>query len=412
MLLDGQLPDGNGTDLLPELENVCDVVMVSGESTLDDAIAALRRGALDFLPKPIDMARLAAILANLDRRVELRGRVHGLRNQLLDLGRYGDMVGASPAMKQVYEWIERVAPTDETVLIVGPSGTGKEVVAATIQKSSRRRDKPFVTVNCGAISASLIESELFGHERGAFTGADRRRKGLFEQAAGGTLILDGVPEMPTDQQVQRPRLREPRRFTRVGGQEEIEIDVRLIAATNRSPEQAVADGKLRHDLLYRLMVFPIHLPALKDRAGDVARLAQHFLAQLDDEYDSRRTLTSAALRRLEQHDWPGNVRELYNTLRRAYIMASDEIEPRHLMLQNGPLGSDAAADEPARRPAAPTDGSSLPIQAGMTVAQAERVLIEATLARTEGNKKAAAKMLGVSLKTLYSRLQVYAAKDS
>ena len=406
VLLDVQLPDGNGTDLLPELENVCDVVMVSGESTIDDAIEALRRGALDFLPKPIDMARLAAILANLNRRVELRGRVHELERQLLDLGRFGDMVGASQAMQHVYECIERVAPTNETVLIVGPSGTGKEVAAATIQKLSRRRDKPFVTVNCGAISASLIESELFGHERGAFTGADRRRKGLFEQADTGTLFLDEITEMPIDLQVRLLRVLETGRFPRVGGQEDVQIDVRVIAATNRELEAAVADGKLRQDLLYRLLVFPVNLPPLKEREGDVARLAKHFLELLDQEYASRRTLTASALRRLEAHDWPGNVRELYNTLRRAYIMAKDEVEPRHLMLpDSGDFAATAAAE-----PAPAVDGA-LPVRTGMTVAEAERILIEATLTETKGNKKEAARILGISLKTLYTRLQVYAARN-
>jgi DNA-binding NtrC family response regulator len=423
VLLDVRLPDGNGTDLLQELENVTDVVMVSGESTLDDAIAALRRGALDFLPKPIDMARLAAILANLQKRTELRSQVHALRQQLLELGRFGDMVGASPVMQRVYECIERVAPTNETVMIIGPSGTGKEVVAATIQKLSRRRETPFVTVNCGAISATLIESELFGHERGAFTGADRKRKGLFEQADKGTLFLDEVTEMPIDLQVRLLRVLETGRFTRVGGQEEIAVDVRVVAATNRSPDQAVLDGKLRHDLLYRLLVFPIHMPALKDRGSDIELLAQHFLDQLDAENDDRRTLSVAALRRLEAHDWPGNVRELYNTLRRAYIMSTDEIAPRHLLLPEPGASADSVgcpgADEAAcvdgsaasdGTPAAGADGV-LPVRAGMPIAAAERLLIEATLAKTDGNKKEAARMLGISLKTLYTRLQVYTAQN-
>ncbi len=424
VLLDVRLPDGSGTELLPELKNVSDVVMVSGQSTLDDAIAALRLGALDFLPKPIDMARLEAILANLHRRAELRGQVSELRHQLLDLGRFGSMVGASSAMQRVYECIERVAPTNETVMIIGPSGTGKEVAAATLQKLGRRRDRPFVTVNCGAISASLIESELFGHERGAFTGADRRRKGLFEQADQGTLFLDEVTEMPIDLQVRLLRVLETGKFTRVGGQEEITVDVRIIAATNRSPDQAVVDGKLRHDLLYRLLVFPIHMPALKDREGDIELLAEYFLDQLDAENESRRTLSAAALRRLEAHDWPGNVRELYNTLRRAYIMAVDEIAPAHLLLpeSNASAATDGSPDEhepigavsrtrPDRQPEPRDPEAMLPVRAGMTIATAERLLIEATLAQTDGNKKVAAQQLGISLKTLYTRLQVYAAQD-
>jgi DNA-binding NtrC family response regulator len=436
VMLDVNLPDGNGTELLPELQsNPADVVMISGESTLDDAIAALRRGAIDFLPKPLDMARLTAILENAHRRGKLRSEVKDLRNQLLEMGRFGSMVGNSPEMLRVYRCIERVAPTNETVMIIGPSGSGKEVAAATIQQLSRRRDKPFVTVNCGAISPTLIESELFGHEKGAFTGADRRRKGLFEQADTGTLFLDEVTEMPIELQVRLLRVLETGRVTRVGGQEEVLVDVRVLAATNRDPEQAVASGKLRHDLLYRLLVFPIHLPGLRERTGDVRLLAHHFLDQLSEEYESTRTLSRAALRQLEAHEWPGNVRELYNTLRRAYIMSTDEIGPDDLLLQGGscatgakpdlgidatPPGDDDVVDDEARPGGcsaasaggtAAADGELLPVRAGMSVAEAERLLIEATLTKTAGNKKEAAEMLGVSLKTLYSRLQVYAARN-
>ncbi len=435
-LLDVQLPDGTGTELLPELENKrTDVVMVSGQTTIDDAIAALRRGALDFLQKPLDMGRLSAILANLRRRVELRGEVQDLKKQLIGLGRFGDMVGASPPMLRVYECIERVAPTNETVMIIGPSGAGKEVTAATIQRLSRRKDKPFVTVNCGAIAPSLIESELFGHERGAFTGADKRRKGLFEQADQGTLFLDEVTEMPIDLQVRLLRVLETGKVTRVGGQEEVDVDVRVLAATNRDPDQAVTSGKLRHDLLYRLLVFPIHLPGLRERRSDIRLLAQHFLDELNDEYDDTRTLSAAALRRLEQHDWPGNVRELYNTLRRAYIMSKDEIQPDDLLLRGGPgvaepkglttlstdqedAGLEAMGDEAVPAPSRATATGPLPagaetmtIHAGMTIAAAEKLLIEATLRHTDGNKKDAAQMLGMSLKTLYTRLQVYAAQN-
>ncbi|MEZ5964546.1 MAG: sigma-54 dependent transcriptional regulator [Planctomycetota bacterium] len=427
ILVDVQLPDGTGTDLLAELEDKrADVVMISGQTTIDDAISALRRGALDFLQKPIDMARLTAILANLRRRVELRSEVKDLRKQLIGLGRFGDMVGSSPPMLRVYECIERVAPTNETVMIIGPSGAGKEVTAATIQRLSRRRDKPFVTVNCGAIAPSLIESELFGHERGAFTGADKRRKGLFEQADQGTLFLDEVTEMPIELQVRLLRVLETGKVTRVGGQEEIEVDVRVLAATNRDPEQAVAAGKLRHDLLYRLLVFPIHLPGLRERRSDIRMLAQHFLDTLNDEYDDVRTLSTAALRRLEQHEWPGNVRELYNTLRRAYIMSKEEIQPNDLLLRDVPdaieIEAEANATVAAAAPTAPAsrvttsevggDRETLTIHTGMTVAQAEQLLVEATLRHTDGNKKEAAQMLGMSLKTLYTRLQVYAAKNS
>lgn len=421
-LLDVQLPDGNGTDLLPQLmEQQTDVVMVSGLSCMDDAIGALRQGALDFLQKPIDMGRLTAILTNLRGRMALRSEVRELREHLRGLGHFGGIVGASEPMQRVYECIERVAPTNETVMIIGPSGTGKEVAASTIQRLSRRRDQPFITVNCGAISPTLIESELFGHEKGSFTGADRRRKGLFEQADGGTLFLDEITEMPVELQVRLLRVLETGRITRVGGQDEIKVDVRVIAATNRNPEEAVAAGKLRHDLLYRLLVFPIHLPALKDRRGDIALLAQHFLDELRKEYEQERHLSAGAIRRLEAHNWPGNVRELYNTLRRAYIMSTDEIAASDLLLQGSTTGDAAAVTDPIAPvislPKARTNspassaapGGTLPIHAGMTIAAAERLLIESTLAQAGGNKKDAAQALGISLKTLYTRLQVYSA---
>src|SRR5690606_18209625 len=216
-LLDIRLPDGSGNDLLRKLASTeCDVVMVSGRSSVDDATSALRHGAIDFLPKPIDMARLKATVHNLEQRTNLRNEVRSLRGQLKSLGRFGQMVGASRAMQEVYGCIERVAVTDETVLITGPTGTGKEVTAQTIHELSRRSDKPFVAVNCGAVSATLIESEFFGHERGSFTGADRQRKGVFEQADGGTLFLDEITEMPPDLQVKLLRVLETYRIVRVG----------------------------------------------------------------------------------------------------------------------------------------------------------------------------------------------------
>lgn len=430
VLLDVQLPDGTGTDLLAELEaKGTDVVMISGQSTLDHAIAALRKGALDFLPKPLDMARLSAILVNLRRRSKLSQNVLELREKLRKLGRFGDMIGQSPQMQRIYECVERVAPTHETVMIIGPSGAGKELIASTIQKLSNRSDGPYITVNCGAISATLIESELFGHEKGAFTGADKRRKGMFELAHEGTLFLDEVTEMPIELQVRLLRVLETGRFNRVGGQEEIEVDVRLIAATNREPEEAVKEGRLRGDLLYRLLVFPIQLPPLRERDGDVPLLAQYFLDQLDEEYESRRTLTSRAVTVLNQHAWPGNVRELYNTMRRAYIMTRDEIDAEDLLLSCGgtPLeelstdsvgvllsqptkkGDGCATSATAPKETAEDSEDRLPIFRGMSIAESERVLINATLETTKGNKAEAAEILGISLKTLYTRLQVYSA---
>jgi len=426
-LLDIQLPDARGMDLLPELTRCqTDVVVISGHSTVDDAVVALRLGAVDFLTKPIDMARLHTIVQNQHERLALRGQVQDLREKLRSFGRFGDMVGGSQAMQKVYECISRVAPTNETVLITGPSGAGKEVVASTIHQLSRRHARPFVAINCGAISSTLIESEFFGHERGAFTGADRRRKGVFEQADTGTLFLDEITEMPLDLQVRLLRVLETGIITRVGGQEEVHVDARIIAATNRDPQQAVADGKLRHDLFYRLLVFPIALPALKEREGDVELLADVFLRKLNEEYKSEKVFTPAALQQLRAYDWPGNVRELMNTIRRAYIMAPTDLEEEHLLLSRGgeresrataPVDASVTATPsahanngfPAGAATAPDGTDLLRLHTGMSIADAERILIEATLTKLDGNKKLAAAQLGISVKTLYSRLQVYAA---
>ena len=425
-MLDVQLPENqSGLELLPDLTKaLTDVVVISGHTTVDDAINALRLGAVDFLTKPIDMARLHAIVQNQLERSALRVQVQDLRDKLRSFGRFGDMIGASPAMQRVYECISRVAPTTETVLITGQSGSGKEVVASTIHQQSRRHSRPFVAVNCGAISSTLIESEFFGHERGAFTGADRRRKGVFEQADSGTLFLDEITEMPLDLQVRLLRVLETGRVTRVGGQEEVQVDVRIIAATNRDPQQAVADGKLRSDLFYRLLVFPILLPPLKDREGDVELLADFFLRRLNDEYGANKSLTPAARKLLRVYQWPGNVRELSNTIRRAYIMASQDIDETHLMLPIETDGRSAIdlrgaeglapggvdhASASAREETEANGTADLRLHAGMSIADAERLLIEATLTRLDGNKKLAAEQLGISLKTLYSRLQVYAA---
>jgi len=395
-------------DLLPELIAAqCDVVMISGHSSVDQAVSTLRMGAVDFLTKPIDFARLHAIVQNQQERLALRSQVQDLREELRGLGRFGDMVGASAAMKHVYECIARVAPTNETVLITGASGCGKEVAASTIHQQSRRHAKPFVAVNCGAISASLVESEMFGHERGAFTGADRRRKGVFEQADTGTLFLDEITEMPLEMQVRLLRVLETGMVTRVGGQEEVPVDVRIIAATNRDPDHAVADGKLRHDLLYRLNVFPLRLPPLKDREGDVELLADVFLRRLNEEYGTSKKLTWGAKQHLATYEWPGNVRELSNAVRRAFIMATNDLDEEHLMLPI-PRATRAKVDASANG-VATAGPDALLMHAGMSIADAERILIEATLAKLDGNKKLAAEQLGISVKTLYSRLQVYAA---
>ncbi|HEX5050235.1 MAG TPA: sigma-54 dependent transcriptional regulator [Planctomycetota bacterium] len=408
-LLDVILPDGSGLLLLKELVPAgVDVVMVSGQTTIQDAIGALRLGASDFLPKPADIPRLTAIVENVRRRRRMHTELRDLRGQLKNLGRFGALVGASAAMQGVYECIERVARTDETVFLTGPTGTGKEVTAATIHALSHRKNGPYVAVNCGAIAASLIESEFFGHERGAFTGADRQRMGVFERAHGGTLFLDEITEMPIDLQVKLLRVLETRQVTRVGGNKAVDFDVRILVATNREPKDAVANGKLREDLMYRLFVFPIDLPPLAARDGDVRLLAQEFLDRVNREYEASKRFTEDALRRLEAHTWPGNVRELANVVRRAFLMAAGE----EVLLSHLPLPAAAGMAAAVGAGTAPVTGAAPPVLGmapGMTIAAAEKLLIEATLLHLGGDKRKAAEVLGISLKTLYTRLQVYGA---
>ena len=311
------------------------------------------------------------------------------------LSRLGRLIGSSVPMQHVYDQLLRVAPTTATVFLVGESGTGKELAAELIHGLSARASKPFAPVNGGALSPGLIESELFGHEKGSFTGADRCREGLFECAEGGTLLLDEITETPLDFQVKLLRFLESGKVRRVGGDRSIEVDVRVIAATNRDPEEAVAQGKLREDLLYRLMVFPIELPPLRRRAEDATLIAQHYLDRLNRGNGAQKRFTSGALQELREHRWPGNVRELRNAVERAFILADGEIPASCFFLE--PFDRTGRQEE------------DLGVRVGMTIAEMERRLIVATLERLRGDKKKAAKTLGISLKTLYTRLSVYRA---
>ena len=303
VLLDLQLPDGSGLELLKQLEDHPDseIVVITGHGTIDSAIDAMRGGAIDYLTKPVDLRRLQKIVTKSCRALELRSEVANLRGELRRMGRFGGMVGASAVMQQAYDLVQRVAPTSSTVLIVGETGTGKELIAETIHQLSRRAKEAFIPVNCGAVSPTLIDSELFGHERGSFTGAERRHKGIFERANGGTLFLDEITETPMELQVKLLRVLETGALTRVGGDQPISVDVRLLAATNRDPARAVQDGKLRKDLLYRVNVFPIEVPPLRDREGDITLLAQHFLELLNKEGGTSKSFTRGALERLERH---------------------------------------------------------------------------------------------------------------
>ncbi len=396
LLTDLQLPDGSGLDLLQDtaVTGPPEVILITGHASVETAVDALKRGASDYLTKPVDFARVKMVLTNLQRTRELKEEIGTLRTELRKLGRFGALIGSSPNMQRVYDLIARVAKTEATITITGETGTGKELVAQTVHEQSRRHKEPFLPINCGAVSPSLIESELFGHERGSFTGADRVHRGYFERANRGTLFLDEITEMPIELQVKLLRVLETSTVNRIGGNDLIKVDVRVIAATNRKPEEAVAQGKLREDLLYRLNVFPIELPPLRERGEDIELLAEHFLALLNKQEGASKRFGQAALDRLKLHSWPGNVRELRNVVQRAYIMAEEEIGPESLPLAH-------AADSKAP--------SSLSVRVGMSIAEAERRLILATLEGSGGDKKQAAETLKISLKTLYNRLNEYKA---
>lgn len=311
------------------------------------------------------------------------------------LGRFGRLYGSSPVMQDVYRMIEKVSPTEATVFITGESGCGKELVARTIHERSRRARGAFIAINCGAIPQNLIEAELFGHERGAFTGANRQHRGCFERAEGGTLFLDEITEMPIEMQVRLLRVLETGRFVRVGGDGEIKTNVRVLAATNRDPLDAVRDGRLREDLMYRLAVFPILLPPLRERDGDTELLAEHFLQNLNVEGGVSKRFSRPALTTIRAYHWPGNVRELKNAVHRAFIMADEFVE-----LDLSGLACPAVEGECLRMPV------------GTSLAEMERQAIFATLDHCRGNKRRAAEMLGVSLKTLYNRLTAYQAEGA
>jgi DNA-binding NtrC family response regulator len=310
------------------------------------------------------------------------------------LKRFGLMYGSSPVMERLYEQIERVATTDATVLLVGESGTGKELVANAIHQASARREQPFVAVNCGAIPAHLIEAALFGHEKGSFTGAMKQHIGYFEHASGGTLFLDEITEMPVDMQVKLLRVLESGRFSRVGGDSEVAVDVRLVAATNRDLDTAVKQGSLREDLMYRLAVFPVRIPPLRERGSDIELLAHQFLNELNEKDNTSKVFSKSSLEVIRSYSWPGNVRELKNVMHRAFILGTDTLDIEDCV-------SELAVKKPTVQ-----DGY-LNFFVGTPLADAQKEIILATLKHYSGNKRLTAEALGISLKTLYNRLKEY-----
>ena len=391
------LSNGNGAArIAPENGEQPDFVVITGNATIEAAVDALWQGGLDFLKKPVCRERLREILAHVGHSREPHDKVSILRGQLRHLARFGPMVGRSPRMRRVYELISKVAPTRASVLITGESGTGKELVSQTVHRMSPRAARPFLAVNCGAVAPNLIESELFGHERGSFTGAERGRKGYFEEADGGTLLLDEITEMTADLQVKLLRVIDTGRLLRVGASEPISVDVRVIAATNRDPQTMVRQGLLREDLYYRLNVFQIEVPPLRERGDDILMLAENFLTEFNVREGTNKRWSERAQRRLQNYWWPGNVRELRNVVERAAILSGHVIADPHL-------------PECLREYPPVADGDGFMIQAGLPLCEVERREILATLHMVRGDKREAARRLGISLKTLYSRLKTYKA---
>jgi len=395
------MPTMDGMTLLKRIKEehpYLPVIVLTAQASIPSTVEAMKAGAYDYLEKPIDPARLRVVLDNCISHQRTLKEMQLLKSQLKQYGSFGEMVGQSPQMLEVYRLIELVAPSTASVLITGESGTGKELVARTIHTLSRRSQGPFIAINCSAIPETLMESEIFGHERGAFTGALERRLGCFELANGGTIFLDEIIEMPIGTQSKLLRVIEERKFRRLGSKHEIDVDIRIIAATNKPPFKAVEEGELRNDLYYRLNVFAISLPPLRDRLRDVSILVEALLKQLNTKHDKQvKGFSEAAFRRLTLHSWPGNVRELRNALERALILCEGEIiEERHL----------PSFEVPAASPSANT----LVVPVGSTVAQTEKRLIHKTLEFTENNKTKAAEILGISLKTLHNKLNQYDAE--
>jgi DNA-binding NtrC family response regulator len=377
------------------------VIVLTAMGSIQLAVEAMKLGAYDFLQKPVDATRLRTILANATRQRATEIELEVARRRLRESGVLGTMVGNSKAMREIFGLIEQIAPSNVHVLITGESGTGKELVARTLHDLSPRKAKPFVGVNCAAIPETLIESEIFGHEKGAFTGAAERRAGCFELAAGGTLLLDEIGEMPSGTQAKLLRVLEERKLRRLGARNEQDVDVRVLAATNRDPNTAVAEGHLRADLFYRLNVFNIHMPPLRDHMEDLPAMAEAMLGQMNQKHNRRVSgVAPSMLDRMMAYNWPGNARELRNTIERAVILCPDGAP-----LDVGHLPPGFAKQQPQTYHA--FDAGMVPVHVGTTVDEAERLLILRTLEATGQNKTRAAEILGVSLKTLHNKLKEY-----
>jgi DNA-binding NtrC family response regulator len=401
-LLDIRLPDGNGTELLEELtaEEEVPCVMITAHATIESAVEALKKGAQDYLEKPFSLDRLEATLEATLERTRLRREVRALRRAG---GVRGNVIGSSPAMREVLGLVDRIAPAETaTVLLLGETGSGKGVLARLIHDLSPRADRPFVSVTCSALAESLMESELFGHEKGAFTDARTLKRGLVEVAGGGTLFLDEIGELSLSLQSKLLGFIEDKSFRRVGGTTDLKADVRVIAATNRHLEDEVAEGRFRQDLFYRLRVLPIELPPLRHRRSDIPALTAAFLDRFNQEFGKRvRGTSREAAELLERYPWPGNVRELHNVVERAVLLTEGE----EITVESLP---------PEVRSAGEEDGGTAPFTlgpGGVDIEELERELLLEALRRAEGNRTEAGRLLGLSRHQIRNRLKKYGVES-
>lgn len=417
VVTDMKMPRMDGLELLgriTETPRSIAVVVLTAQGSIESAVDAMRLGAYDYIQKPVDPLRLRTILQSASRQQSVEGELEETRQAARETGKLGQMVGRSKRMQEIFGLIERIAASNVSVLITGESGTGKELAARALHDLSGRKGKPFVAVNCAAIPETLIESEIFGHEKGAFTGALERRAGCFELAEEGTLLLDEIGEMPIATQAKLLRVLEDRRLRRLGSKVETPVDVRVIAATNKDPEDAVRAGELRGDLYYRLNVFNLQMPPLREHGEDVVDIANTMITDMNTRHNCSVTGMSPALAEaLTRYSWPGNVRELRNTMERAVILAhTGELNPSHLPDHFGEDGF-APSHISSSTPAAIGSGDDtnvLRVEVGTTVDAAEKQLILRTLASTHNNKTRAAEILGISTKTLQNKLKEYSAQ--
>ena len=403
VITDLNMPEMDGKALLEELHKSATAptpIVLTAFGNLETALETVHDlGAFWYLEKPVQTTALKMILERAVEKRRLANHAGRLERELASRGMVGDLIGESPAMQEVFHMLQQAAPTKATILITGESGTGKELTARAIHELSPRRSGPFFAVNCAAMPESLMESELFGHEKGAFTGAVERRAGCFELARGGTLLLDEIGDMPMNTQAKLLRVLEERRVRRLGSPREIDLDVRVVASTNQNLKEAISKNNFREDLFFRLNVFEVHLPPLRERNGDVARLADELISTLNQKHECRVTdLSPEVLALFTSYSWPGNVRELRNVLERAVILAGEGT----ILLTHLPRGF-AGRTEPVQS----ESGDSVVLTPGTTVADGERALIEMTLRHTGNNRTRAAEILGISPKTLFNKLKEY-----